>query len=102
MIINKWDSDYRENDNVSVNDGVVTYFAEWDLEDGPIEFDAIAEDYKDGAYYDEEAEVTIEITNLLTGASEYHELVWGKDDDDADGGDEDGEDGDADEDDDEQ
>lgn len=93
MGIYTWDFSREHNHNVSVNDGVVTYFAEWDTADDErtIDLQAVADDFADGYDHDNEpGSVSIIVENLITGEELKDEMVW--EDEDADEDDEDDED----------
>jgi hypothetical protein len=109
-IINRWNEFRRADDNVSINDGVVTYFAEWydsaddadptaiDLHESIADF---AETYDHDGY---SGPVNVTATNLLTEA-ELTDQIWPEEDeDDEDDEDDEGEDdeGEDDEEDDEE
>lgn len=101
-----WDTDRNEASNVSVNDGVVTYFAEWDTADDErsIDLQEVARDFaSDYDHNNEPGRCSITVTNLITGEELEEEMIWEANDDDEDDDtdedtDDDDEDGDADED----
>lgn len=83
-----WDTDRSEASNVSVNDGVVTYYAEWDIADDEVTIDLqeVAEDFSDGYDFgDDPSPVSITVMNLITGEEledefsfslKKHHLLW--------------------------
>ena len=82
-----WDTDCRENDNVSVNDGVVTYFAEWDTEGDEATIDLQQVFNAFAATYDHNGErevVEVEVENLITGETLTDEIECDLDDADDD------------------
>lgn len=88
-----WDTDRNEASNVSVNDGVVTYFAEWDTdENGAIDLRQVWNSF--AATYDHNGErgvVEIEVENLITGETLTDEIECDLDEYDEDDEDEDDE-----------
>lgn len=99
----KWDTERCGNHNVSVNDGVLTYYSVWDTADDEVTIDLqdVADSFADGYDHNNEpGPVNIVVTNLVTG-EELEDEIEPEDDEDLDeDGDEDDAD-DADDDDDE-
>lgn len=76
MSIYIWDFGREHNHNVSVNDGVVTYYAEWDTdENDAIDLQQVFNSF--AATYDHNGErgvVEVEVENLITGETLTDEI----------------------------
>ena len=81
-----WDTDRNEESNVSLNDGVVTYYAEWDTdENDAIDLQQVFNAF--AATYDHNGEcgvVEVEVENLITGETLTDEIECDLDEDDED------------------
>lgn len=91
----KWDTERCGNHNVSVNDGVLTYYSVWDTADDErsIDLQEVAKDFaSDYDHNNEPGSVSITVTNLITG-EELEDEIEPEDDEDLD---EDGDEDDAD------
>ena len=72
-----WDTDRNEDSNVSVDDGVVTYFAEWDMDEDDCSIDLRQVWNSFAATYDHNGErgvVEVIVENLITGETLTDEI----------------------------